>query len=262
MKNVTNVTDKLNQITIYFILNKKKYFRLRLSDEVGTERDLRQTYERKMKIQSFRQVFAGQTTLQQTHRQTDRKSDSLSSWRSQKIYAILSVILSILALLTGLTSEPPTILVSFISLVSLVLLSFATPHWHWGNVDAAFAGKIQSLMDGNLNNCFYWPGNASVVGAVVVVGLVTIVVVGAALVVDVIVGDAMMLLSRSWPIASSAVVGAIVEASNVEVVAGVTVGAAVGWNKPGRVPIPPGKNSLDCRPWSSFSVSSQSSAPT
>ena len=55
--------------------NKMKYFRLRLSDEVGTERletdlrltqewpetDLRQTYGRKMKIQSYRQTCAGKT---------------------------------------------------------------------------------------------------------------------------------------------------------------------------------------------------------
>ena len=44
--------------------NKTKYFRLRLSDEVGTERpetDLRQTYERKMKIQCFRELCPGQT---------------------------------------------------------------------------------------------------------------------------------------------------------------------------------------------------------
>ena len=43
------------------ISNKTKYFRLRLSDEVGTERpetDLRQTYERKMKIQCFRAIGA------------------------------------------------------------------------------------------------------------------------------------------------------------------------------------------------------------
>ena len=50
-------------------VNKTKYFKLRLSDEVDRVRpetdqrqtDLRQTYERKMKIQSFRQVCAGQT---------------------------------------------------------------------------------------------------------------------------------------------------------------------------------------------------------
>ena len=75
------------------LLNKTKYFRLRLTDEVGTEiletdlrltrdwpgTDLRQTYERKMKIQclSLRQTCAD--------RRTDRQSDTLSSWRSQKL---------------------------------------------------------------------------------------------------------------------------------------------------------------------------------
>ena len=46
---------------------KTKYFRLRLSDKVGTERpetDLRQTDERKMKIQCFRAPCAGQTAGQ------------------------------------------------------------------------------------------------------------------------------------------------------------------------------------------------------
>ena len=57
------------------ILNKANYFRLRLSDELGTERpqrdlrdtwdwpetDLRQTYERKMKIQCFRQTCVRRT---------------------------------------------------------------------------------------------------------------------------------------------------------------------------------------------------------
>ena len=57
-------------LVIAFNGNKTKYFRLHLSDEVGTERpktDLRQTYERKMKIQCFRALCPGQTD-----RQTDR----------------------------------------------------------------------------------------------------------------------------------------------------------------------------------------------
>ena len=68
--------------------NKTKYFRLRLYYEVSKrayrdlrltldspETDPRQIYERKMRIQCFRQVCAGQT---------DGQTDSLSSWRSQK----------------------------------------------------------------------------------------------------------------------------------------------------------------------------------
>ena len=79
-------------MTLTYFVNKTKYFRLRLSDEVGTERpetdlrltwdwpetdvtDLRQNYERKMKIQYFRQTYDGRT---------DEDCDSLGSLTEPK----------------------------------------------------------------------------------------------------------------------------------------------------------------------------------
>ena len=75
--------------------NKTKYFKLHLSDEVRTERpetDLRLTWDlwKKMKIQCFRALCAGQTD-----RQTDRRTDSVTPWapwRSQKCFMYVNIL--------------------------------------------------------------------------------------------------------------------------------------------------------------------------